>query len=245
MLAQGGGSGTGNSALLQAAANNPALLASFAKGAGSSTSGGLAGAIQNNPALQAAVTKGGSSQSTTIIKSQSFPSSNSLEPASVRILPPPRIISSGSSSNVQVIPTAKTSPTASKLPPPPPAPESKAAPPSKSPSGIDLSRFLKNPAVVELVTKNPEIVEEFNKASESGDLVGLLGNPVIAKFVQANPSVVSDFINGPSEGASSAGDTSISAALASLTAPPPAGAKEGIFGVDLFEGNKIIFQLLQ
>ena len=96
---------------------------------------------------------------------------------------------------------------------------------------------MKNPAVQKLVKEHPEIVEQFNMASKTGDLVALLGNPVIAKFVQENPSVVSDFINGPSEG-KEAPDPSINAALASLAAPPPPGAKEGIFGVDIFAGMK-------
>jgi hypothetical protein len=115
-----------------------------------------------------------------------------------------------------------------------------AANPTKSPSGVDLSSFLKNPAVQKLVTEHPEIVEEFNKASKSGDLVALLGNPVIARFVQENPSVVSDFINGPSTKGGPPPDPSINAALASLAAPPPPGAKEGIFGADIFAGINFV-----
>jgi hypothetical protein len=52
--------------------------------------------------------------------------------------------------------------------------------------------------------------------------------------------VVSDFLNGPSDSSRGAApDPSINAALASLAAPPPPGAKEGIFGVDLFAGSQL------
>jgi len=63
-------------------------------------------------------------------------------------------------------------------------PVANATSPDKSPSGIDLSVFLKNPAVKKLTEEYPQITEDFNKASKSGDLVGLLANPIIAKFVQ-------------------------------------------------------------
>jgi hypothetical protein len=135
---------------------------------------------------------------------------------------------------VPTIPSSKPSVTKVASPTVPKAPSDT---PTKSPSGIDLSAFLKNPAVQKLVAEFPEITDLFNKASQSGDLVSLLGNPVIAKFVQENPSVVSDFLNGPTGRTADAPNPAINAALASLAAPPPAGAKEGIFGANIFEGN--------
>ena len=257
LLAQLGGGGGGG--LLSALQSNPGLLAQLGQGSGSA-SGGLAGAIQNNPALLAALTKGQQASSTsspTPSVSTSFSSSkyesapsNHLEPSytatSVRVLPPLKL----ASTSEVILPASSTVKPASpeQVPPRTPAVASASAtagPPTKSPSGVDLSSFLKNPAVQKLVKEHPEIVDDFNKASQSGDLVGLLGNPVIAKFVQENPSVVSDFINGPSEKGREAPDPSINAALASLAAPPPPGAKEGIFGVDLFAGMTLFLTKLR
>jgi len=193
----GGGGGGGIAAILQ---NNPGLLASLTGGGGNNQSqspsntpqpqgrqnfdittiaggsgsgGGSIGAfLQNNPGIlstlsQAMTTASPPTTTTTTTippKSNKFQSSpsNLIDP--VRVLPPFKIISSSTTASPQRLSTTVA--------------------PSKSPSGIDLSAFLKNPAVQKLVQEYPQITEDFNKASKSGDLIGLLGNPIIAKFVQ-------------------------------------------------------------
>jgi hypothetical protein len=190
LLSQLGGGG-GGGGFLAALQSNPGLLAQLRQGSGSS--GGLAGAIQSNPALLAALTKGQSSSATatttpptpvshskTSTKHETS-SANHIEPShsstSVRVLPPLKYISSPE----VILPASTTIKPASSKQVPAPKPGAPAAAakevdaPTKSPSGVDLSAFLKNPAVQKLVKEHPEIVDQFNQ-------VTILYNVLLPKF---------------------------------------------------------------